>query len=73
MWIVLFFQGVISVGSGSENQDEYHSVIYYHEDRPRWMETFKVQDLLSDVCFLCKLLLLLYFFKNLFLSMEFGL
>lgn len=34
--------GVISVGSGSENQDEYHSVIYYHEDRPRWMETFKI-------------------------------
>ncbi|CAN7990561.1 unnamed protein product [Ixodes hexagonus] len=34
--------GVISVGSGSENLDEYHSVIYYHEDRPRWMETFKI-------------------------------
>lgn len=34
--------GVISVGSGSESLDEYHSVIYYHEDKPRWMETFKI-------------------------------
>ncbi|XP_064466141.1 dedicator of cytokinesis protein 1-like [Ornithodoros turicata] len=34
--------GVISIGCGSENLSEYHSVIYYHEDRPRWMETFKI-------------------------------
>lgn len=34
--------GVISFGVGSNLIDEYKSVIYYHEDKPKWMETFKV-------------------------------
>ncbi|XP_061379985.1 dedicator of cytokinesis protein 1 isoform X3 [Danaus plexippus] len=34
--------GVISVGAGSPLVDEYTSVVYYHEDRPRWQEVFKV-------------------------------
>lgn len=35
--------GVISFGVGSNLIDEYKSVIYYHEDKPKWMETFKIQ------------------------------
>ncbi|CAG9857501.1 unnamed protein product [Phyllotreta striolata] len=34
--------GVISVGGGVPLIDEYKSVIYYHEDKPQWHETFKV-------------------------------
>ncbi|XP_049823522.1 dedicator of cytokinesis protein 1 isoform X5 [Aethina tumida] len=34
--------GVISVGGGIQNINEYRSVIYYHEDKPQWFETFKV-------------------------------
>ncbi|KAF4529699.1 hypothetical protein B566_EDAN016654, partial [Ephemera danica] len=34
--------GVIVLGGGSEPLNEYHSVIYYHEDKPRWAETFKI-------------------------------
>ncbi|CAH0555295.1 unnamed protein product [Brassicogethes aeneus] len=34
--------GVISVGGGISNINEYRSVIYYHEDKPQWYETFKV-------------------------------
>lgn len=30
------------MGGGVDTLDEYHSVIYYHEDRPRWCEIFKV-------------------------------
>ncbi|XP_071445315.1 dedicator of cytokinesis protein 1 isoform X2 [Hetaerina americana] len=33
--------GVISMGGGIDPLNEYHSVIYYHEDKPRWQETFK--------------------------------
>ncbi|KAG8178683.1 hypothetical protein JTE90_011611 [Oedothorax gibbosus] len=33
---------VISLGSGSDAINEYKSVIYYHEDKPKWMETFKI-------------------------------
>ncbi|XP_046384567.1 dedicator of cytokinesis protein 1 isoform X4 [Ischnura elegans] len=33
--------GVISMGGGVDPLNEYHSVIYYHEDKPRWQETFK--------------------------------
>ncbi|XP_069695131.1 dedicator of cytokinesis protein 1 isoform X3 [Periplaneta americana] len=34
--------GVISLGGGVEVLNEYRSVIYYHEDKPRWFEIFKV-------------------------------
>ncbi|XP_072385409.1 dedicator of cytokinesis protein 2 isoform X1 [Diabrotica undecimpunctata] len=34
--------GVISIGGGVSLIDEYRSVIYYHEDKPQWHETFKV-------------------------------
>lgn len=30
------------MGGGALLIDEYHSVIYYHEDKPRWCETFKI-------------------------------
>ncbi|XP_063896326.1 dedicator of cytokinesis protein 1 isoform X4 [Helicoverpa armigera] len=34
--------GVISVGAGVPLANEYTSVVYYHDDRPRWQEVFKV-------------------------------
>ncbi|XP_043247936.1 dedicator of cytokinesis protein 1 isoform X3 [Colletes gigas] len=34
--------GVITLGGGASPIDEYRSVIYYHEDKPRWCETFKI-------------------------------
>uniref|UniRef100_A0A8W7NFN6 Signaling protein n=1 Tax=Anopheles atroparvus TaxID=41427 RepID=A0A8W7NFN6_ANOAO len=34
--------GVISNGGGGGPLNEYKSVIYYHEDRPKWSETFKI-------------------------------
>ncbi|KAH0557836.1 dedicator of cytokinesis protein 2 isoform X1 [Cotesia glomerata] len=34
--------GVITLGGGAPFIDEYRSVIYYHEDKPRWCETFKI-------------------------------
>lgn len=34
--------GVMTLGGGAPAIDEYHSVIYYHEDKPRWCETFKI-------------------------------
>ncbi|XP_034937564.1 dedicator of cytokinesis protein 1 isoform X2 [Chelonus insularis] len=35
--------GVITLGGGARFIDEYRSVIYYHEDKPRWCETFKIE------------------------------
>lgn len=32
----------MTLGGGVSPIDEYHSVIYYHEDKPRWCETFKI-------------------------------
>lgn len=34
--------GVMSIGSGLNPIDEYKSVVYYHDDKPKWLETFKV-------------------------------
>nr|CAD7446283.1 unnamed protein product [Timema bartmani] len=34
--------GVMSLGGGVEPLNEYRSVIYYHEEKPRWHEIFKV-------------------------------
>ena len=36
------FQGVISEGAGGDMVSKYTTIIYYHEDRPRWFETVKV-------------------------------
>ena len=30
------------MGRGIAQQDEYRSIVYYHEDKPRWNETFKI-------------------------------
>ncbi|XP_064601988.1 dedicator of cytokinesis protein 1-like isoform X2 [Liolophura sinensis] len=35
-------ENVISLGAGERLISEYKSVIYYHEDKPRWHETVKV-------------------------------
>lgn len=43
--------GVLSMGAGACNVDEYKSIIYYHEGRPKWNETFRV-ILLKDICVL---------------------
>ena len=32
----------LSFGAGSEPMSEYRSVVYYHEERPKWMETLKI-------------------------------
>lgn len=40
--------GVISLGGGVEMLNEYRSVIYYHEDKPRWFEIFKVAVPIED-------------------------
>ncbi|KAM7361679.1 dedicator of cytokinesis protein myoblast city isoform 1-T2 [Cochliomyia hominivorax] len=34
--------GVMSIGSGLPPIDEYKSVVYYHDDKPKWLETFKI-------------------------------
>lgn len=35
--------GVLTLGAGAAMLNEYKSVIYYHEDRPKWNETFRVR------------------------------
>ena len=37
-----FFQAVIFLGGGIDAFDKFKSVIYYHEDKPKWNEIFKV-------------------------------
>ena len=32
----------LSFGAGSDQMSEYKSVVYYHEERPKWMETLKI-------------------------------
>lgn len=34
--------GVLSLGAGAAAVNEYRSVTYYHDDRPKWNETFRV-------------------------------
>jgi len=36
---------VINEGAGGDMVSQYKSIIYYHEDRPRWCETVKVRTL----------------------------
>ncbi|XP_039295839.1 dedicator of cytokinesis protein 1 [Nilaparvata lugens] len=33
---------VIVLGGGVTAQDSYRSIVYYHEDKPKWSETFKI-------------------------------
>ncbi|RWS31375.1 hypothetical protein B4U80_06775 [Leptotrombidium deliense] len=33
---------VITFGAGAEFTSEYKSVVYYHDERPKWMETIKI-------------------------------
>lgn len=33
---------VVTYGAGAKMISDYKSVIYYHEEKPRWMETFKI-------------------------------
>ncbi|KAM3958048.1 LOW QUALITY PROTEIN: dedicator of cytokinesis protein myoblast city [Aphomia sociella] len=51
--------GVISVGAGGSLVDEYTSLVYYHDDRPRWQEVVKVclnieQFKEAHLVFLCR-------------------
>ncbi|XP_068625429.1 dedicator of cytokinesis protein 1 [Battus philenor] len=51
--------GVISIGANLPLVDEYTSLVYYHEDRPRWQEVFKVCLNIEDfkeahIVFLCR-------------------
>lgn len=39
---------MISLGGGVQPLNEYRSVIYYHEDKPQWYETFKVSVLIDE-------------------------
>lgn len=34
---------IVSLGAGAPSTSEYKSVIYYHEDKPKWNETFKIE------------------------------
>ncbi|KAH8388441.1 hypothetical protein KR093_006384, partial [Drosophila rubida] len=34
--------GVMSIGAGHPPIDEYKTVVYYHDDKPKWQETFKI-------------------------------
>ncbi|KAK3913017.1 Dedicator of cytokinesis protein 1 [Frankliniella fusca] len=53
-------ENVIQMGGGVSLQTDYHSVIYYHEDKPRWNETFKVAIPIDDF----KVSHLLFTFKH---------
>lgn len=41
--------GVLTLGAGAVMLDEYKSVIYYHDDKPKWNETFKVRLILHSI------------------------
>ncbi|KAH8264463.1 hypothetical protein KR038_008866, partial [Drosophila bunnanda] len=40
--------GVLSIGAGHPPIDEYKSVVYYHDDKPKWQETFKIHVPIED-------------------------
>uniref|UniRef100_A0A1I8NGF6 Signaling protein n=1 Tax=Musca domestica TaxID=7370 RepID=A0A1I8NGF6_MUSDO len=40
--------GVMSIGAGLAPIDEYKSVVYYHDDKPKWLETFKIHVPIDD-------------------------
>ncbi|CAG7727806.1 unnamed protein product [Allacma fusca] len=35
-------KGLIFGGSGSQGSDQYKSIVYYHDDKPKWNEIFKL-------------------------------
>lgn len=35
---------MISEGAGGDMVSEYKTVVYYHDDKPKWCETVKVGD-----------------------------
>jgi dedicator of cytokinesis protein 1 len=39
---------VIIEGAGSREKNSYRSVVYYHENKPKWNETFKVAIPIAD-------------------------
>lgn len=39
---------VITVGAGCEMMSEYKSVVYYHEEKPKWMETLCIKLPIED-------------------------
>lgn len=41
-------EGVILEGAGSQERNFYRSVVYHHDDKPKWNETFKVSIPISD-------------------------
>lgn len=43
--------GIMTIGAGAPTVNEYKSVIYYHEDKPKWHETFKVSAVNDEWCF----------------------
>ncbi|XP_030369556.1 dedicator of cytokinesis protein 1 isoform X2 [Scaptodrosophila lebanonensis] len=40
--------GVMSIGAGHAPIDEYKSVVYYHDDKPKWQEIFKIHVSIWD-------------------------
>ena len=42
LYHIFIVQNVITVTEGLPPVTEYHSVIYYHNNKPRWNEMFKV-------------------------------
>ncbi|KAI5714160.1 hypothetical protein M8J76_011912 [Diaphorina citri] len=38
----VILKDVVLIGVGVEPQSRYDSLVYYHEDKPRWCETFKL-------------------------------
>ncbi|KAG1690288.1 Dedicator of cytokinesis protein 1 [Nymphon striatum] len=38
----------ISIGAGSDDMNSYKSVVYYHEDKPKWFETLKITIPIED-------------------------
>jgi dedicator of cytokinesis protein 1 len=41
-------QNVITFGAGADLMSEYQSVVYYHEEKPKWMETLRISVPIED-------------------------
>lgn len=39
---------VITFGAGADLMSEYQSVVYYHEEKPKWMETLRISVPIED-------------------------
>ena len=46
-------QNVISEGAGGDMVTQFKSIIYYHEDKPRWYETVKVSHRIIKTSYQC--------------------